>query len=360
MGAVPPQQPARTLAFAPVESGIETSRLSGPVPPHVQIRERALLAAAPAADLLPSALEPRRLSGPPEPDSVRFKAATAQTLSFLSGPPEPYSVRFKAATPQPSGFGARQVQQGRRMARYIGANVVDSSAGLAQGAARLITNVSQQPTRQPAGAWQGWNSHSLQAQSAQPFQQEGAGMMDDSSRSAAAADARRNARADAASAVSAADSSNSTPVPSGKRTVIKETRRQLSRSEAVEKGILPDASAVPATVMSQTADKENEDKGLSAAPPAPPPAPTSTAKSEVKTEMYGAEAQRADVMEARKRAYQLTSEIASERTENAKLREALREEKSKARAAARASKKQVEGLQRQAGLKFSNVLNILD
>jgi hypothetical protein len=206
----------------------------------------------------------------------------------------------------------------------------------------------------------------MQAQSAQPLQQEGAAMMDDSSR--AAADARRNAKADAAIAVPAADSSGSTPVASGKRTVIKETKHVLSRSEAVEKGTLPHASsesAVPATVMSQTADKEKEDKEkedkeLLTAPPAPSPAPPSTAKSEVKTEMYGAEAQRADVMEARKRAYQLTSEIASERTENAKLREALREEKSKARAAARASKKQVEGLQRQAGLKFSNVLNILD
>jgi len=191
-------------------------------------------------------------------------------------------------------------------------------------------------------------------------------MMDDSSR--AAADAGRNAKADAAIAVPAADSSGSTPVASGKRTVIKETKHVLSRSEAVEKGTLPHASsesAVPATVMSQTADKEKEDKEkedteLLTAPPAPSPAPPSTAKSEVKTEMYGAEAQRADVMEARKRAYQLTSEIASERTENAKLREALREEKSKARAAARASKKQVEGLQRQAGLKFSNVLKILD
>jgi hypothetical protein len=231
----------------------------------------------------------------------------------------------------------------------------------------------------------------MQAQSAQPLQQEGAAMMDDSSR--AAADAGRNAKADAAIAVPAADSSGSTPVASGKRTVIKETKHVLSRSEAVEKGTLPHASsesAVPATVMSQTADKEKEDKDkedkekedeekedkekedkekedkekedkeLLTAPPAPSPAPPSTAKSEVKTEMYGAEAQRADVMEARKRAYQLTSEIASERTENAKLREALREEKSKARAAARASKKQVEGLQRQAGLKFSNVLKILD
>lgn len=236
------------------------------------------------------------------------------------------------------------------MARYVGANVVDTSAGLAQGAMRVITDVSQKP-----------NSHSLQARSAQPFQKEGAAMMDDSSRSAAATAARHNARADAASAVRAADSSDSTPVASGKRTVIKETRRQLSRSEAVEKGILPDAPAVPATVMSQTADNQNDDKGLSEAPPAaPPPAPASTAKSEVKTEIYGAEAQRADVMEARKRAYQLTSEIASERTENAKLREALREEKSKARVAARASKKQVEGLQRQAGLKFSNAINILD
>lgn len=119
-------------------------------------------------------------------------------------------------------------------------------------------------------------------------------------------------------------------------------------------------------MMYQTVDKEKaekedkEDQALSTALlPPPQTALLSTAKSEVRTEMYGTEAQRADVIEARKRAYQLTSEIASERTENAKLREALREEKSKARGAARASKKQVEGLQRQAGFQFSNAVKKL-
>lgn len=134
------------------------------------------------------------------------------------------------------------------MARYMGENVVDTDVGIAQGAARVMTDASglMQPMRQAAGAWQDWKSHALQPGSAQPLQQEAATMMDDSSR--AAADARRNARTDAASAV-CAESRDSLPVATGKRTVMKETvmnetRRQLPRSEAVEDGFLPAAYAV--------------------------------------------------------------------------------------------------------------------
>jgi hypothetical protein len=73
-------------------------------------------------------------------------------------------------------------------------------------------------------------------------------------------------------------------------------------------------------------------------------------KREVKRDqVYGAELNqwRTDAMEARKRTYELTSEIAAERSENAKLREMLREEKSKARTAERAYKKSIDDLQRQ-------------
>ena len=312
-------------------------------------------------------------------DTTRLSGSAVPEPGQLSGPPEPDSfrgaIRLKTAATRPPDYydEARQVQQlqqGRRMARYIGD--ADTGAGLAPGSEAAGTtqigiDVSrQEQTRMQPTVWQGWNSHSLQAQSAQPVRQEGADAFRD-----AAGGARRNEKA-AASAPR-----DPSPVASGKRTVISVTRREMPLNEAREKGILTKQSEASTTGpdIAPTQDSEKKSWGslsaleesvnggegrkqppqslnstgdLPAAGLTATPMPASTPKVEIKTNVYGADAQRADVMEARKRAYQLTSEIASERTENARLREVLRQEKSKAREAARASKKLVEGLQRQA------------
>lgn len=275
-----------------------------------------------------------RLSGPPEPE-----------LKAHSGPPEPASRRLSSpppldTVPRPPQL-SREVQQGQRIERYTSGGPIRPGSG-----ERMWVDVSPLPT----GSWHGFSGAGMRPPQMVPVES----MPSVVSRPAQKA-LRRSARERVERAGPYTSSLGTVrEVSTSKGKVVHESRREVPHAEAVRKGYIhKDAPAPKAAMDTPQQDSPAPTKAADPASDAParpaPPAGGPTAKLEGKTQVYGPDQQRADVMEARKRAYELTSAIAAERTENARLREELRDEKTKARDGGRAHKKLADKLQRQAG-----------
>jgi len=244
-----------------------------------------------------------RRSGPPEPEPKVHSGPPEPAPRRLSGPPPPDTV------PRPPQL-SREAQQGERIERYTSGGPI--RPGLGQ---RMWVDVGSKPT----GPWQGFSNAGMQP----PL------------------------------LARTAPRPTSVRVSTSKGRVVQERRREVPHAEAIERGyISKDAPAAKAATVAPQQDPAEPTKAPDPAAGsrarAAPPAGAPPAKLEGKAQVYGPEQQRADVMEARKRAYELTSAIAAERTDNARLREELREEKAKARDGARTHKKLADKLQRQA------------
>ena len=282
-----------------------------------------------------------RLSGPPEPEPRRFSGPPEPSARRLSSPPPPDTV------PRPPQL-SREAQQGQRIERYI-----SGAPFMRPGEERTWVDVGPLAS----GSWQGWSNAGMNAPPVSMMRMETRPVRKAVGRTAREQVERTGPYASSHGTVR--------EVSTSKGKVVFETRREVPRKEALEKGYInkdaKDAAAdkTDAATTTTAAAAAAASAGAGANAPSEPPAKGSaraakiegkpTIKIEGKPTVYGPDLQRADVMEARKRAYELTSAIASERAENARLREELREEKARARDAARGQRKLLDKLQRQAG-----------